>query len=96
MDVVSYKFLQEEIEELSKCLENFARNLSVELVVLSDAGGRVVTFAPQLDTVKPFALRSSVISAAVNGALDYLDNFIDRGRHLFVSGTTKSVYLIIT
>ncbi|ADC89773.1 hypothetical protein Thal_1141 [Thermocrinis albus DSM 14484] len=94
MDMISYTFLDEELERLSTMLENFVRNVGVELCVLCDEGGRLITYAPKLENLKPIAHRSAVISAAVNGAIEYLENFVDSGRSLYVSGKTKSVYML--
>jgi len=94
MDMVSYTFLDEELEKLSLMLENFVKNVGVDMCVLCDEGGRLITFAPKLESLKPISHRTAVISAAVNGALEYLENFVDRGKVLYVSGKSKSVYMI--
>jgi len=94
MDMVSYTFLDEELEKLSLMLENFVNNVGVDMCVLCDEGGRLITFAPKLESLKPISHRTAVISAAVNGALEYLENFVDRGKVLYVSGKSKSVYMI--
>jgi len=94
MDMVSYTFLDEELERLSLVLENFVKNVGVDVCVLCDEGGRLITFAPKLESLRPISHRSAVISAAINGALEYLENFVDRGKVLYVSGKSKSVYMI--
>jgi predicted regulator of Ras-like GTPase activity (Roadblock/LC7/MglB family) len=94
VDVVSYTFLDEELEKLSLMLENFVKNVGVDMCVLCDEGGRLITFAPKLESLKPISHRTAVISAAVNGALEYLEDFVDRGKVLYVSGKSKSVYMI--
>jgi predicted regulator of Ras-like GTPase activity (Roadblock/LC7/MglB family) len=94
MDMVSYTFLDEELERLSLVLENFVNNVGVDVCVLCDDGGRLITFAPKLESLKPISHRSAVISAAINGALEYLENFVDRGKVLYVSGNSKSVYML--
>jgi len=94
MDMVSYTFLDEELEKLYLMLENFVKNVGVDMCVLCDEGGRLITFAPKLESLKPISHRTAVISAAVNGALEYLENFVDRGKVLYVSGKSKSVYMI--
>lgn len=93
MDIISYNFLDEELERLSLMLENFVKNVGVELCVLCDEGGRLITFAPKLESLKPLSHRSAVISAAINGAIEYLENLVDSGRVLYVAGKTKSVYM---
>ncbi len=95
MDVVSYTFLDEELEKLSLMLENFVNNVGVDMCVLCDEGGRLITFAPRFESLKPISHRTAVISAAVNGALEYLENFVDRGKVLYVSGKSKSVYMLM-
>lgn len=94
MDMISYTLLDEELERLSMMLENFVRNVGVDLCVFCDEGGRLITYAPKLENLKPISHRSAVISAAVNGAIEYLENFVDSGRALYVSGKTKSVYML--
>jgi len=93
VDIISYNFLDEELERLSLMLENFVKNVGVELCVLCDEGGRLITFAPKLESLKPLSHRSAVISAAINGAIEYLENLVDSGRVLYVAGKTKSVYM---
>ncbi|MEZ0360636.1 MAG: hypothetical protein ABWK04_01880 [Hydrogenobacter sp.] len=94
MDIVSYSFSEEQINELTRLLDRFVRNVGVDIALLSDEGGRLITFAPQIENLKALSLRSAVVSAAVSGALEYLENFVDQGRTLYVAGVTKSVYML--
>lgn len=96
MDMISYSFLQEEVEQLTRYLEKFVKNVGVDNCVLCDEGGRLITYAPAIDGLRPISYRSAVISAAINGALEYLEDFVDKGRTMYVSGKTRSVYMIKT
>lgn len=94
MDIVSYSFSEEQINELTRLLDRFVRNVGVDVALLSDEGGRLITFAPQFENLKALSLRSAVVSAAVSGALEYLENLVDQGKTLYVAGVTKSVYIL--
>jgi len=94
MDVVSYSFTQDEIDELTKLMEKFVKNVYLDVAVLCDDGGRLITYAPQVENLKPLSMRSAVISAAVNGALEYLEGFVDKANTLYVAGNKRSVYML--
>ena len=94
MDVISYEFSNDQLNRLTELLESFVKNVGVEVAVLCDDGGRLITFAPQLENLKTLSKRSAVVSAAINGAVEYLEEFVDRGRTLYISGHTRSVYIL--
>lgn len=83
MDVIGYTFYEEELNEITKKLQDFKNALLLDLVVLMDDGGRLISYAPYTDTHKPLANRVAVIGAAVVGAVDQLENIISSKRNMF-------------
>lgn len=81
------------MEEISKKLQDFKNSLLLDLVVLMDDGGRLVSFAPFVDTYKSVAQRVALIGAAVVGAVDQLENIISSKRSMFFSGQEKNMYV---
>lgn len=93
MDVIGYTFYEEELNEITKKLQDFKNALLLDLVVLMDDGGRLISYAPYTDTHKPLANRVAVIGAAVVGAVDQLENIISSKRNMFFAGTEKNLYV---
>lgn len=93
MDLIGYNLRHHELEEISKKLQDFKNSLLLDLVVLMDDGGRLVSFAPFVDTYKSVAQRVALIGAAVVGAVDQLENVISSKRSMFFSGTEKNMYV---
>ncbi|WPM32222.1 hypothetical protein IAE16_00735 [Hydrogenobacter sp. T-2] len=93
MDLIGYSLKEQELEEISKKLQDFKNSLLLDLVVLMDDGGRLVSFAPFVDTYKSVAQRVALIGAAVVGAVDQLENIISSKRSMFFSGQEKNMYV---
>lgn len=93
MDVVNYKLDDQEIKEINKKLQDFKNSLFLDLVVLMDDGGRLVSYAPNFESHKPLAYRVAVIGAAVVGAVDQLENIISSKRNMFFAGMEKNMYV---
>lgn len=93
MDLISYNIDQSELEEITKRLQDFKNSLLVDLAVLMDDGGRLVSFAPYVDSYKPLAQRVAIVGAAVVGAVDQLEHIISSKRSMFFSGQEKHMYV---
>ncbi len=81
------------MEEVSKKLQDFKNSLLLDLVVLMDDGGRLVSFAPYVDSYKPIAQRVALVGAAVVGAVDQLEHVISSKKSMFFSGQEKNMYV---
>ncbi len=81
------------MEEISKKLQDFKNSLLLDLVVLMDDGGRLVSFAPYVDSYKPIAQRVALVGAAVVGAVDQLKHVISSKKSMFFSGQEKNMYV---
>jgi len=68
--MISYRLKEQELEEITKRLQEYKNSLLLDLVVLMDDGGRLVSFAPYVDSYKPIAQRVALVGAAVVGAVD--------------------------
>ncbi|MCS7262409.1 MAG: hypothetical protein N3C13_04455 [Aquificaceae bacterium] len=93
MDMVNYSLKDQELNEISKKLQDFKNSLLLDLVVLMDDGGRLVSYAPYMQSHKPLAYRVAVIGAAVVGAVDQLENIISSKRNMFFAGIEKNMYV---
>ncbi|MCX7989579.1 MAG: hypothetical protein N2648_02930 [Aquificaceae bacterium] len=93
MDIVNYSLREEELTDITKKLEGFKNALLLDLVVLMDDGGRLISYAPYVENYKPLAYRVAVIGAAVVGAVDQLENIISSKRSMFFAGVEKNMYV---
>jgi len=93
MDMISYRLKEQELEEITKRLQEYKNSLLLDLVVLMDDGGRLVSFAPYVDSYKPIAQRVAIIGAAVVGAVDQLEHVISSKKSMFFSGQEKNMYV---
>lgn len=93
MDMVNYSLKEQELNDISKKLQDFKNSLLLDLVVLMDDGGRLVSYAPYMQSHKPLAYRVAVIGAAVVGAVDQLENIISSKRSMFFAGIEKNMYV---
>ncbi len=93
MDLIVYSFKQEEISEITKKLQNFQNSLFLDMVVLSDDGGRLIAYAPYVEQNKTFAQRIAVISAGVSGAVDQLEVILSSKKSMFFNGMDKNMYV---
>ncbi len=93
MDMISYRLKEQELEEITKRLQEYKNSLLLDLVVLMDDGGRLVSFAPYVDSYKPIAQRVALVGAAVVGAVDQLEHVISSKKSMFFSGQEKNMYV---
>ncbi|MEJ5338448.1 MAG: hypothetical protein ACK42C_00665 [Aquificaceae bacterium] len=93
MDLLDYSLSQQELEEITNRLQDFKNSLFLELVVLMDDGGRLVSYAPYVDTLKPMVQRVAIVGAAVVGAVDQLEHVISSKRNMYFSGVDKNMYV---
>ncbi len=93
MDLIGYKFREQELEEITKKLQDYKNSLLLDLAVLMDDGGRLVSYAPHVDSYKPIAQRVALVGAAVVGAVDQLEHIISSKRSMFFSGQEKNMYV---
>ncbi|MEJ7620285.1 MAG: hypothetical protein WKI46_05660 [Aquificaceae bacterium] len=93
MDMISYRLKEQELEKITKRLQEYKNSLLLDLVVLMDDGGRLVSFAPYVDSYKPIAQRVAIIGAAVVGAVDQLEHVISSKKSMFFSGQEKNMYV---
>lgn len=93
MDIVNYSLREEELMDITKKLQGFKNALLLDLVVLMDDGGRLISYAPYTEKYKPLAYRVAVIGAAVVGAVDQLENIISSKRSMFFAGVEKNMYV---
>ncbi len=93
MDMISYRLKEQELEEITKRLQEYKNSLLLDLVVLMDDGGRLVSFAPYMDSYKPIAQRVALVGAAVVGAVDQLEHVISSKKSMFFSGQEKNMYV---
>lgn len=93
MDLVNYRLNEEELKEITQKLQGFKNALFLDLVVLMDDGGRLVSYAPYVEDYKPLAYRLAVVGAAVVGAVDQLEHIISSKKNMFFSGVEKNMYV---
>jgi len=91
--MISYRLKEQELEEITKRLQEYKNSLLLDLVVLMDDGGRLVSFAPYVDSYKPIAQRVALVGAAVVGAVDQLEHVISSKKSMFFSGQEKNMYV---
>lgn len=93
MDLIGYTLNEEEIKAINQKVSQFQSSLLLDMAVLMDEGGRLISFAPYNDKLKPLAYRVAIIGAAVVGAVDQLENIISSKRSMFFSGAEKNMYV---
>ena len=96
MDIVSYTLENQDITQINTILEKFIMATYVDLVLIGDEGGRIVSFlSPDIKDEKE-ASRFAVVCAGVLGALDQLNHIIHEKNTFFTEGINKSIYIRIS
>lgn len=96
MDFIGYRLTQEDIQNIDKVLEKLLNSVNIDIVVVGDEGGRLISHMPISINSQNIAERFCVISASVLGALDQLDNLIQSKTNFFTEGLGSSIYIKIS
>lgn len=97
MDIVSYYITDEEKLKIDAILYNVISITKVDLIVVGDEGGRLISYIPQGGIKdEEIAERFCVICASIIGALQNLDNLIQMRTSLFTEGIDDSLYVKIS
>lgn len=96
MDLVGYRTTQEDIRRIEEVLEKLMRSVNIDIAVVGDEGGRLLTYLPLGVNSDAVAERFCVVSASVLGALDQLDNLIQSKTNFFTEGLGSSIYIKIS
>lgn len=96
MDLIGYKLTQEDVQKIDKVLEKLLASVNIDIVVVGDEGGRLITHMPIATDSQVMAERFCVVSASVLGALDQLDNLIQSKTNFFTEGLGSSIYIKIS
>ncbi|ACN98359.1 hypothetical protein SULAZ_1271 [Sulfurihydrogenibium azorense Az-Fu1] len=96
MDIVSYTIEKKDLEYIESILEKFIMATYVDLVLIGDEGGRVVSFLSSDVKDEREASRFAVVCAGVLGALDQLNHIIHEKNTFFTEGINKSIYIRIS
>ncbi|MEZ0323874.1 MAG: hypothetical protein ABWJ98_06180 [Hydrogenothermaceae bacterium] len=93
MDLVSYEITKADIDSINQVLAKLLNSVALDIVVVGDEGGRLITFSPYGEDMFNVAQRFCVISASVLGALDQLDNLLQSKSNFFTEGLNGSIYI---
>jgi predicted regulator of Ras-like GTPase activity (Roadblock/LC7/MglB family) len=93
MDLISYSFEPKDLDIIEKTLNNLVLNTYIDIALLGDDGGRLVSFVSSDKKHEKEASRLSVVCAAVLGALDQLNHITHEKNSFFTEGLNKSIYI---